>query len=281
MKISYYPGCTLKADASHFEESARLSFERLGVELEELPRWNCCGTVFSFATDNIMYHLAPVRNLLRVRETGNETVLTLCSMCYNTLKRANRLFHEDSEKSEKIRNIMYMEEMEYDGKTRVLHGLEFLRDEIGFDKLKKEVGDHLSGMKFAPYYGCMLLRPDGMGIDDAEDPTIFEDFINAIGAEAVDFPLKGECCGAYQTVDHPEIVAGRTVAIIDAARKSGADALLVSCPLCAFNLDQRQEMAIEMHSGFTGFPVVYFTEVLAKGLGMEYTMSRGIHNNQY
>jgi heterodisulfide reductase subunit B2 len=268
MNISYYPGCTLKTNAKHFEDSAELALKSLGVCLDELKRWNCCGTVFSFATDNVMYHLAPVRNLLRAREEGSETLLTLCSMCFNSLKRANLLFNENPEQRDKIKNIMYREDLEYDGKTRVVHLLELLRDEIGLDKLKKN--DGLKGVKLAPYYGCMLLRPDGVGIDDPENPSIFEDVISAMGAEPVYFPFNSECCGAFQTVANPDIVADRTFAIIESARNSGADAVVVSCPLCAFNLDQRQKLTAEKYSTFEMMPVFYITELLCIAIEIEY-----------
>jgi heterodisulfide reductase subunit B len=268
MKIAYYPGCTLKADARHFEESAIESFRALGIELEELPRWNCCGTVFSFATDNVMYHLAPVRNLLRVREQGKDTVLTLCSMCFNTLKRANKLFNEDAEKRDKITGIMDNENLVYDGKTQVKHALEILRDEVGLQSLREKVGQGLKGICLAPYYGCMLLRPDGLGIDDAENPTLFQDVLRALGAEAASYPFQGECCGAYQTVMQPEVVGERTYVLVDGARRSGADAIVVSCPLCAFNLDQRQGIAGRLHSDFDAMPVFYITECLHLALGL-------------
>ena len=47
MKIPYYPGCTLKTQARNLETSALNVAEKLGIQLIELPRWNCCGTVFS------------------------------------------------------------------------------------------------------------------------------------------------------------------------------------------------------------------------------------------
>ncbi len=270
MKISYYPGCTLKTDAPHFEESSQAAFSALGIEFEELPRWNCCGTVFSFASDNVMYHLAPVRNLLRTREMGNERLLTLCSMCFNTLKRAAELFNTDAEKREKIRNIMYKENLEYDGLTRVVHGLELLRDEVGLDTLATRCEKRLKGLKIAPYYGCMLLRPDGLGIDDAEAPSIFEDIMAATGADVVDFAFKSECCGSYQTVNSPEIVAERTFAIIEGAHSVGADVIALSCPLCSFNLDRRQLATQKIHTTFQPMPIMYFSELLCLGLGIEY-----------
>lgn len=270
LRVSYYPGCTLKADARHFEESAILSFRELGIELVELGRWNCCGTVFSFTTDNVIYHLAPVRNLLRVRELGYEVLITLCSMCFNTLKRANALFNEDEVRRDKIINIMYKENLQYDGKTRVVHALELLRDSVGFDTLRQKAVPGLNGLKLAAYYGCMLLRPEGIGIDDPENPSIFEEALQAMGADVVEFPLRNECCGAYQTAQEPEITAARTFSIVQSARSTGADAIVVSCPLCGFNLDQRQALTEKMYKNFECMPIFYFTECLALSLGTVY-----------
>ena len=70
MKISYYPGCTLKNHAKNFEDSTICSLNTIGVEVEELSRWNCCGTVFSLTTDDLIHHVAPIRNLIRVKEAS-------------------------------------------------------------------------------------------------------------------------------------------------------------------------------------------------------------------
>ena len=135
MKISYYPGCTLKTTAKNFEDSAIAALMRLGVELTELPRWNCCGTVYSLASDDLIHKLAPIRNLIRVKEQKQSRVLTLCAMCYNTLKRANIFIREDSESRDKMNDFMYREEIDYEGDVEVLHLLEFLRDEIKFAEI--------------------------------------------------------------------------------------------------------------------------------------------------
>jgi heterodisulfide reductase subunit B len=95
MKISYYPGCTLKTNAKNFEDSTLCSLKALGIEVEEIDRWNCCGTVFSLATDDLIHHVAPIRNLIRTKQAGSDAVMTLCAMCYNTLKRANEKVKSD------------------------------------------------------------------------------------------------------------------------------------------------------------------------------------------
>jgi heterodisulfide reductase subunit B len=267
MKISYYPGCTLKNNAKNFEDSTLCSLKRLEVETEELDRWNCCGTVFSLATDDLIHHVAPIRNLIRVKEANTDKVMTLCAMCFNTLKRANERVKSDPESLDKINKFMYREEVEYQGDVKVLHLLELLRDEITFDAIAKKIVKPLKNLKIANYYGCLLVRPKEIGLDDVENPTVLENLMTALGADAVDFPYKTECCASYQTVDKPENVADRTYHILTSAQSQGAELVSVSCPLCAFNLDHRQKETLKKYPEFKNTPILYFTQLMALALG--------------
>jgi len=267
MKISYYPGCTLKNHAKNFEDSTICSLNSIGVEVEELSRWNCCGTVFSLTTDDLIHHVAPIRNLIRVKEANYDKVMTVCAMCYNTLKRANERIKSDPDSLDVLNNFMDREKVRYEGDVQVFHLLEFLKDEIKFENLAKKVVKPLKKLKVASYYGCLLVRPKEIGFDDMENPTILDDLMSVLGADSVDFPYKTECCGAYQTVDKPDIIADRTNQILTSAKDRGAEIVVVSCPLCAFNLDQRQKQTVEKYPEFKHIPVLYFTQPLAIALG--------------
>jgi len=270
MKISYYPGCTLKSDAKNFEDSAIASMKEFGIEMEELPKWNCCGTVFSLASDDLMHHIAPIRLLLRTRESGSEKLVTLCSMCYHTLKLSNMRVKEKPEDLEKINNLMYKEEITYDGKVTVYHLLNFIKEEIGFEKIIEKIKVYLSDLKVAPYYGCLLLRPKEISIDpNMESPAIMSEFIRMTGADPVEFPHQTECCGSYLTVGEKELVAERSYEILNSARRVGAEVILTSCPLCQFNLDNRQKEIKRKYPEFEEMPVLYFTQLLALALGLD------------
>jgi heterodisulfide reductase subunit B len=272
--LAYYPGCTLKTTAKNFEESTLASAKALGIELVEPKRWNCCGTVHALAKDDVMHHLAPVRNMLRVEEMyeagliDNKKMVTLCAMCYNTLKRSNQVFNDDSDKRKKIRDVMYKEEKEYGGTVEVLHFLEILR-EIGWDSVSKAVKKPLNGLKVAPYYGCLLLRPRGIGVDDADNPRIMEDLISALGAETIDFAYKQKCCGSYNTVHMKEVVADLSYKILRQAKNAGADILVAACPLCEYNLGPRQTEVKKLYPRFDSVPVVYFTQLMALAFGLK------------
>ena len=267
MKRPYYPGCTLKTTAKNFESSAIAALRALDVELVELKRWNCCGTVYSLASDDLIHKLAPIRNLIRVKEEGGARVLTLCSMCYNTLRQANMFFEKDKEASEKMNQFMDRE-VDYEGDVEVLHILKFLKDEIGFDNISKKVKNTLGELKIAPYYGCLLLRPSEIAIDNPENPSLLEDLFYSLGMYTVDFPYKNECCGAYQTVNQIDLIADRTHTMISLARGCGANIMVTSCPLCQFNLETRQENLKEKYADFVEMPVLYFTQILGAALGV-------------
>lgn len=266
MKLSYYPGCTLKTKSKNFENSALAALSALGIEPVELPRWNCCGATHSLADDDLIHQVAPVRNLIRAQEQGSDRLLTLCAFCYNTLARANLIIRTDAEKKKTLNSFMD-EEVDYDGEVKPVHLLEVLRDDIGWETIADRVTAPLTGVNVAPYYGCTLLRPRETAIDDVERPTVLHRLMEAIGATVVDFPFATECCGSYQAVSSPEHAETCAWNILSSAARRGAEVLAVSCPLCEYNLAVRQQELLQKHAGFKEIPVVYFTQLLARALG--------------
>jgi len=285
MKLIYYPGCTLKNSARNFDTSTVSSMAELNVEVEELERWNCCGTVHALGSDNVMNRVAPVTNLIRVKEAQAKTegmaseFMTSCAMCYNTLKRANNDVKQNADKLDTINSFLDLEETKYKGDVEVLHLLEYLRDRVGFDKLAAKVKKPLTGLRVACYYGCMLVRPKEVAFDDVENPMIMENLIEALGATPVNFPLKTECCGAYHAVGMPEIIADRTDKIMGSASDEQVDLVVVSCPMCAYNLDFRQDDARNLKPDFQHMPVLYFTQLMALALECgEETLGFDLHH---
>lgn len=276
MKIPYYPGCTLNTVAKGFDTSARQSAVLLGFELKELDQWNCCGATFPLTPDNVMGLTAPTKVLSNARKQG-DTVTTLCSVCYNVLKRTNKVVRDDKEKRGVINNFI---EEEYDGSLNVIHYLEALRDKIGFENVKNAVKRPLKGIKAGAYYGCMLLRPfEDMGIDNAESPTIFEDLLKTLGCEPVEFPNKIECCGAHLAMGNEDVVAKLSGNVLSSAKNKGAEVIVTSCPLCQYNLEKSQKR-LESGSGGTQMPILYFTQLLGLALGQD-EGSLGLEKNLY
>ncbi len=266
MRLAYYPGCTLASKAKAFDQTTRWVANALGLDLVELPEWQCCGGLVPQLTDAVMGLLAPVR-ILADAQAISDKLLTLCSFCYNTLKRANLVMRTDLERRRKVTDFL---EQPYDGSTKVVHLLEVLRDDLGFDALQKRVSRPLRGLKVAPYYGCLLLRPSKeIGLDDPEEPIVMEQLLMALGCEPLDFPRKVECCGSFMIVNRPELAAQCSATILRSASQLGADVLVTSCPLCQFNLDWQQVRMLESNGEGKPVPVLYFTQLLALALGAE------------
>ena len=257
MKVSYFPGCTLKNKAKDLDMYAYKSAAALGVTLEEIENWQCCGGVFTTANDEVATKLSSVR-ALKYALDKDQPLVTVCSACHNVIKQTNHAMQTNATFADKVNR--YMAEGAYNGETAVYHYLEMLRDLVGFDTLKEKVVNSLKGKKIAAYYGCLLLRPNSvMRMDDPENPTIMEDFIRALGADAVVYAKRNECCGGYIAVESPEAAKKNSAAVLQNAVAAGAEMIITACPLCKYNL---------IKSG-VNVPVVYFTELLAEALGVK------------
>jgi len=189
----YYPGCSLKAGSKHYEESLLPVFKELGMELEELEDWNCCGATAYFSVEDTMAAAICGRNL-SLAEKIAKNIIAPCAGCYLTMKKSNQFLTSGHEKAEKILEGLKKVNCEYKGTVKVIHPLEFLTKEFGLDKIKENVKRKLTGLKVASYYGCQLVRPY-TDFDDADYPVAMDNLIRAIGAEPVDYSAKTRCCG--------------------------------------------------------------------------------------
>ncbi len=256
MVYSYYPGCTLKNKAKDLDEYARESAKALDFELEEIENWQCCGAVYPMAKNETAAKLPSIRALNDAKEHGRDLV-TLCSACHNVIKQVNHDMATDENIIMKANNYLELKE-EYRGETKVLHYLEVLRDEIGYDAIKEKVSCPLKNKKIAAYYGCLLLRPsEVLQMDDPENPTIMEDLIKAMGATPVIYSQRNECCGGYVRIEDKQTAIRRSTAVIDDAVDKGAEMIITACPLCMYNLKNDK------------IPVKYFTELLYEALGLK------------
>jgi len=257
----YFPGCTLKGSSAwQMENTALEAVACLGLNLQELKQWQCCGAVYPLSEEEIITLVSPARALYAAAESGKPLV-SLCSACHHVLKRTQVRLLNDKETREKI--SCYLEE-DYPGEARVLHYLELLRDEVGWQALKEKVKNPLQGRRIAAYYGCMLLRPSReMCFDNPERPRIMEDFINTLGAEVVNYPFRIRCCGAYLAVTENRVAEDASRKIVKMALDSGAEEMTTACPLCRYNLEKTPEAKQGK------VKISYFSEPLSEALNLE------------
>jgi heterodisulfide reductase subunit B len=266
MRVSYFPGCTLNTSGKGFDNAVRASSAAVGLELVELPEWNCCGATYPLIIDNMLELAAAAHILVAARKHG-DVVTTACTTCYNVLKRANKFIREHEEERERINAFV---EAEYAGEVEVKDILHLLRDDVGFDAVGEKVRQPLEGLKVAAYYGCMVLRPPSeVAYDDPDHPMSLDNLMSALGATAVDFPHKNECCGAYLAVEAPSVTQDMVYTILRSAQLAGAEAVVTNCPLCQFNLDKQQAEMRKAYASYRPVPIFYFSQLMGLALGLE------------
>ena len=266
MKVPYFPGCTLNTTGKGFDNAVRLASAAVGLELVELSGWNCCGATYPLIIDNMLELAAPAHILVEAQKQGSQ-VTTACTTCYNVLKRTNNFIRTHPDERDRINAFI---EADYAGEVEVVDIVHLLRDQVGFDVVRDKVLKPLAGLKVAAYYGCMVLRPPAeVAYDDPDHPRSLDDLMAALGAAAVDYPHKNECCGAYLAVKAPEVTRSMVYTILGSAQRAGAEAMVTNCPLCQFNLDKQQREMTNSYAGYRPIPVFYFSQLMGLALGLD------------
>jgi heterodisulfide reductase subunit B len=257
VNLSYYPGCSLHGSSREYDVSTKAVCRALGVELQELDDWVCCGASSGHSLDETLSLALPAKNLKLAAEAGRD-LLVPCAACYNRLKAARRAVGE----SESVRRTVTELSGYEGGGPAVLNWIELLAGRVGLEALRSRVRKPLTGLKAAPYYGCLLVRPaEVTEFDHPEHPRSMDDILRGLGAEPVTWSHRAECCGGSLALSKGKIVAELADGIAQAAIEAGAGAIVTLCPLCLENLDTRQTAA--------KLPVFYLTEILGLALGVE------------
>lgn len=265
MKYAFFPGCSMESTAKDYLMSTVAVAKALGIELAVIPDWTCCGSTPAHATDPVLAAALPARNLVIAQDMGLD-VVTCCAACYGRLAAANHAIRSDEELRKSVADAIGRD---YSGNVRVRHFLQVLGEDVGVSEITGQLVANLAGLKVACYYGCLLTRPKELSIvEDVEDPRLMEEILSATGAEPIDWPHKTECCGASFSITRTETVKRLSGEILRMAKVAGADCIAAACPLCQNNLDLRQS-DIERATGEKfDLPVLYFTQLLGRVLGI-------------
>jgi len=262
----YYPGCSLKGNSRHYEESILPLFKEVGLPLEEMDDWNCCGATAYFSVDDTMAAAICGRNLSIAEKTGKD-IIAPCAGCYLTLKKSNKFLNSRQPRAAKILKGLKNAGCEYQGTIDVKHPLEVLFKDIGPRAIKSMVRNSLSGLKVACYYGCQLVRPY-TDFDDPDYPTSLDILMEAAGAKAVDFAAKTRCCGGSLSGTIEEVGLRLNYILLKEAKRKGADLVVTICPLCQFNLEITQTKIVKRFGEDIRMPILYFSQLLGLALGV-------------
>ena len=247
MKLSFYPGCSLEGMAVDYAQSIEAVFQALDIDLVEIDDWSCCGATAAHSLSEAISVILPARNLSAAEKMGLD-IVTSCPNCFNRLSFSLQMIQK------KVIDIPW----QVTGDIRIYDMTRFLAAPEMIQLIKKRVLKPLIGLKFVSYYGCQMVRPPRLtGYTDYENPQTLDRITAAVGAQVIDWSYKSTCCGASIGIARKEIGESLTKRLLDKARQAGAEAIVVSCPLCQSNLDVIQKDRPERP-----IPVFYFTELL-------------------
>jgi len=266
-KYLIFLGCAIPYRVSSYEISSRKVLAKLGVELVEMPEFNCCGLPLDPVSHETMLILA-AKNLALAEQAGL-SILTLCPGCAGTLKKVNKTLKEDKALREQINGHLRESGLELKGTVETKHILQVLTEDVGLEKIKNAVVKPLTMLKVAEHVGCHLLRPrDIIGFDEPEDPQTLKRLIEVTGATCLDYMDETECCGA------PSVGVSDKVALQLARHKLThvkmveAQALITICPFCHIMFDTNELRIERMFSETYGIPVLHYPQLLGLAMGM-------------
>jgi heterodisulfide reductase subunit B len=262
-KYAYYPGCSLHSTGSEYDISFRAVCEKLGIEIEEVKGWVCCGTSPAHCTSRLLSLALPFENLCKAEKMGMTDVVAPCAACFARLRTAIYEASEDPEIAGQISDVL---ESELPKSMNVLSPLEIFCNEAN---IGEAVTRQLPELKVVCYYGCLLTRPSKvMQFDECEYPMAMDQLLRSMGITTLDWSYKTDCCGGALAMSRTDVVIKLTHDILEEAKVVGADAIAVGCPLCHVNLDTRQEEVEQEYGAQYGLPIFYFTQLMALALGV-------------
>ncbi len=284
-RMTYYPGCSSQGSGRHLDESIRAVLPELGVEIDDIEDWNCCGASVGHIGGGQLPNLSLTgRNLAKARERGTQDVVTGCAACYLNTHGGNEKIKADVKKKAQVNEALEAGGLKYEGDLNVRHVCEVFVNEVGVDKIKERVTNPLKGLKVAGYVGCQTVRPfagtqAGGNYDTYDDPEFLDDFTRAVGAEAVPFKHKTACCGGSVAVMSPDRTLHLMKNILEDAKQSGADVISTPCPLCQTNVEMYQEQINKKFGTDYNIPVVFPTQLMAVAFGMDGEKDAALHRN--
>ena len=268
MKYAFYPGCVSQGGAPELYPAAQMICQRLGIELEEIRAWTCCGAGVMQEKNQLFGDTLNARTLAKAEQLGM-TIMTICSTCQGVMGQANKRMQDPVYLAE-INSYLAEEGLEYKGTAEIKHLLWILIEDYGLENLAPYITRSLGNLRIAPFYGCYIVRPtEALGIEEhPERQTSLETLIETIGAVLVDFAGKTRCCGfPILTINEKNSMAmvGKHTS---EAKDLGADAMVTPCPLCHLNLDGFQPKASKQIQRPIDLPILHLPQLIGLAMGI-------------
>ncbi len=270
-QYAFYPGCSSQkgASASNYITSFGVMCEKLDIQLNEIPDWNCCGASIGYGEGGELPRMVlNARNLaIAEKDLPGQDIVSGCPACWLGLREAVDRLHEHDRLKTETNEALKEVNLTYKGGSKARHMTEVLIDDIGYAGIKAPVVKPLDGLKVAGYVGCQANRPYGIAGESFENPLYLDKMIEAVGAEAVPYEQKAACCGGALAFSEPEKAQAQIRQIVEAAYDNAADLIVTPCPLCQANVEIYQAEINKKHGTKLNMPVLYYSQLITVAYG--------------
>ncbi len=265
-EILLYRGCTTPVRLPAYEAATIAVLEHLGVKVTPMQDANCCGAQYIESINRNAFAAMSGR-ILALAEREELDILAVCGACSGSLKHNQHYLDENYEARDEVNELLAEEGLKYTGKVRVRHLLQVLAEDIGFEKIRRNIVKPYSGVKLAAHYGCHVTRPyDIVQVDDPENPVILDHLVEIAGATPVDYTGKTRCCGGPMLAMDEEIATKIGRDKIENVRHVGADGIVTACVFCDIQLTQVQ---FGEGSDEAKIPIIPIPQFLGPAMGIE------------
>jgi heterodisulfide reductase subunit B len=267
-KYLLFSGCLIETQMPQVERLALDVLPQIGVPLERVEFSCCPEPIHVRGASQILWLTLAARNLCKAESQGLN-ILSLCNGCVNTLAQTNHILMTDQNLREEVNIGLAELGLEFRGTIRVKHFLHAIYDTLGINGVKDQIQKPLDFLRVATHPGCHLLNPkDAIGFDDPIDPVIFDQMINALGAETVEHETKTMCCGVSLATTGDRMGSYRAIRTkLEDVLRSGGDCIAVGCPFCFRQYDTGQRLFRSKLNLNHPVPVYNYLQLLALALG--------------
>lgn len=273
IKVGFYQGCCFQGQDAHMFETMKETFRKIGVDVVLLEETTCCGGNTIEEESRKLSYVVNARNIALAEAKGLDMLIP-CNTCYMVIAKAKRALDTNEKLKNEVNQLLKEEGLEYKGESKIYHLLDFLRDVVGYERIRKAVKNPLKGWKVAAYYGCHVLYPKEIAVDSSDNPSSLQELLKALGAEVIDeYGGCDTCCGYHSFYTDKSMTLKKLNRILNGAKSAGADILATPCPLCFKSFDIYQlsmERPPQMPSAFLPELMAYAFGIDRKKTGLDY-----------
>jgi Fe-S oxidoreductase len=215
-EVLFYPGCQAEERAQEVREAAKVILDYFNVDFTLLDEFSCCSLPSHLMGDANNARRLAKELKQKVKKLGVKKVVSTCAGCTS--------------------NLADLSERDKWG-VPTYHLLEFLANEIGFDRLAEALKDSTgdSQVHVSVHDPCHLIRHTSRQVMDHA-----LDILRVMpGVRVSESMAHDSCCGGGGMVSYhsSDVANAVTQENIQALEKTGAERLVTPCPLCTAQLE--------------------------------------------